>query len=142
MRIRKRDVGRGALLAASVLLIFSVQANAQTASAQSGAEQKRQVQARVTDTVDDTNRVVMKGNVHPKARAEFDRGAVSDAQPITRMLLLLQRSPEQELQLQQLMEGQQAKNSPNFHAWLTPDQFGAQFGPADADVQAVTSWLT
>jgi subtilase family serine protease len=142
MRIRKRDVRRGALLAASVLLLFSVQANAQTASAQSSAEQKRQVQARVTDTVDDTNRVVMKGNVHPKARAEFDRGAVSDAQPITRMLLLLQRSPEQELQLQQLMEGQQAKNSPNFHAWLTPDQFGAQFGPADADVQAVTSWLT
>jgi subtilase family serine protease len=142
MRIRKRDVGRGALLAPLAVLLFSVPVSAQTPSAQSSAEQKRQVQARVVDTVDDTNRVVMKGNVHPKARAEFDRGAVSDAQPITRMLLLLQRSPEQELQLQQLMEGQQAKNSPNFHAWLTPDQFGAQFGPADADVQAVTSWLT
>jgi len=40
------------------------------------------------------------------------------------------------------MEEQQSKNSPNYHAWLTPEQFGQQFGPADADVQAVTDWLT
>jgi subtilase family serine protease len=142
MRIRKMGVGRGALVTASALVLFSVQTSAQSASAQSSTEQKSQAQARVTDTVDDSDRVVMKGNVHPKARAEFDRGAVSDAQPITRILLLLQRSPEQELQLQQLMEQQQAKNSPNYHAWLTPDEFGKQFGPADADVQAVTDWLT
>ena len=40
------------------------------------------------------------------------------------------------------MDEQQSKDSPNFHQWLTPQQFGAQFGPADADVQAVTDWLT
>jgi subtilase family serine protease len=40
------------------------------------------------------------------------------------------------------MEEQQSKNSPNYRAWLTPEQFGQQFGPADADVQAVTDWLT
>src|SRR5260370_688733 len=27
-------------------------------------------------------------------------------------------------------------------AVLTPDEFGKKFGPADADVQAVTDWLT
>jgi len=100
------------------------------------------VPARVTDTVDDTNRMVLRGNIHPKARAEFDRGAVADAQPVTRILMVLQRSAEQEAALRQLMEQQQSKNSPNYHAWLTPEQFGKQFGPADADVQAVTSWLT
>jgi subtilase family serine protease len=40
------------------------------------------------------------------------------------------------------MEEQQSKNSPNYHAWLTPQDFGKKFGPADADVQAVTDWLT
>src|SRR5229473_1578296 len=64
------------------------------------------------------------------------------AQPPTRMLLLLQRSQEQEAELRQLMEEQQSKNSSNYHAWLTPDQFGRQFGPADADIQAITDWLT
>jgi subtilase family serine protease len=125
------------------MLAFScIQVRAQTEVGQSRGEQKSRVAARVTDTVDDTNRMVLRGNVHPSARAEFDRGAVADAQPVTRMLMLLQRSAEQEAALQQLMEEQQSKNSPNFHAWLTPEQFGQQFGPADADVHAVTDWLT
>ena len=117
-------------------------AAAQTAAARSGGEQNSRVATRVTDTVDDTNRTVLRGNVHPMARAEFDRGAMADAQPLTRILLLLQRSPEREAALRQLMEEQQAKNSPNYHAWLTPEDFGKRFGPADADVQAVTNWLT
>jgi hypothetical protein len=59
-----------------------------------------------------------------------------------RILLLLQRSPDQETALEQLLEDQQSKASPNYHAWLTPEQFGRQFGPADADIQNVTQWLT
>jgi subtilase family serine protease len=142
MSIHKIGLGRGVLAGAALLAFSCFPAVAQTPAEQSGTEQKSRVAARVTDTVDDTNRTVLRGNVHPKARAEFDRGAVADVQPVTRILLVLQRSPEQEAALQQLMEGQQSKNSPNYHAWLTPEQFGQQYGPADADVQAVTDWLT
>src|SRR5216684_6932585 len=142
MSIHKTGFGRGVLAGALLLAFSCFPAVAQTPAAQSGAEQKARVLARVTDTVDDTNRTVLGGNVHPKARAEFDRGAVADAQPVTRILLVLQRSAEQEAALRQLMEEQQSKNSPNYHAWLTPEQFGKQFGPADADIQAVTDWLT
>ena len=39
------------------------------------------------------------------------------------------------------MEQQQDASSPNYHAWLTPQQFGQQFGPADADIQTITLWL-
>jgi subtilase family serine protease len=79
--------------------------------------------------------------VHPLARAEFDRGAVVESQPMTRMLLLLKRGDGQEGALQQYLDSQQDKSSPNYHAWLTPKEFGANYGPADADVQAVTDWL-
>jgi len=103
--------------------------------------QTRAVPARVTAQVDDTRTVQLKGNVHPLARPEFDRGAVADSQPMTRMLLTLQRSAEQETALQQLMDAQQTKGSASYHAWLTPEQFGKQFGPSDSDVQAVTDWL-
>jgi len=116
------------ILCAATLLLAGQAAWAQTAT----------VPARVVEAVDDTQTVTLHGNVHPLARLEFDQGAVSDAQPMNRMLLLLQRSPEQELALQQFMEEQQTKDSPNFHNWLTPTQFGAQFGPADADIQTVT----
>jgi hypothetical protein len=104
--------------------------------------QTHPVPARVTAQVDDSRTVQLKGNVHPLARPEFDRGAVADSQPMTRMLLTLQRSAEQETALQQLMDAQQTKGSASYHAWLTPEQFGKQFGPSDSDVQAVTDWLT
>jgi hypothetical protein len=98
--------------------------------------------SRVVETVDDTKTVTLSGNVHPLARTAYDQGALPDSQPMTRMLLLLQRSSAQEQSLRQLIDAQQTKNSGNYHAWLTPEQFGQQFGPADSDVQAVTDWLT
>jgi len=97
--------------------------------------------ARITQAVDENSLAVLKGNVHPLARAEFDQGAISDGQPLHRMLLLLQRGADQEAALQELLDDQQNKSSANYHAWLTPAQFGQQFGPADADIQTVTSWL-
>ena len=57
------------------------------------------------------------------------------------MLLVLKRSPEQEAALRKLLDDQQDKASPNYHKWLTPDEFGAQFGAADQDIQAVAGWL-
>jgi hypothetical protein len=97
---------------------------------------------RVTQAVDEQNRVILRGNTHPLARPEFDRGAAPDNQPMRRMLLLLQRSPEQEGALRKLLDEQQIKSSANYHQWLTPEQFGEQFGPADADLQAVSDWLS
>jgi pro-kumamolisin-like protein/Big-like domain-containing protein len=99
------------------------------------------VQARITQAIDEAEMVQLKGNVHPLARAEFDQGAAPANLPMERMLLMLRRSPEQESALEQLMVDQYNTASPNFHKWLTPEQFGSQFGPADSDIQTVTSWL-
>jgi hypothetical protein len=100
------------------------------------------VPARVTQPVDLQKLVTLQGNTHPLARPEFDQGAAPDSLPMERILLVLQRSAEQDAALQKLLEEQQIKSSPNYHMWLTPEQFGEQFGPADADIQAVTDWLT
>jgi hypothetical protein len=119
----------------------AAQSNVQAANSSSFA-QAPPVPARITQAIDETQLVRLKGNVHPLARPEFDQGAVPDFTPMNRMLVVLQRSPEQEAALQTLLGEQQAKDSPNYHNWLTPQQFGAQFGPADADIQTVTDWLT
>ena len=96
----------------------------------------------VTQIPDGNGRVTLKGNVHPLARAEYDRGAVTDSLPMQRILLLLKRSDAQEAALQSFMDAQQDKSSANYHVWLTPDEFGKQYGPSDANVQAVTDWLS
>jgi len=107
----------------------------------SALAQEMIVPPRVTEAVDVNKLVTLRGNTHPLARPEFDRGAAPDSQPMRRMLLVLQRSPEQEAELRQLLDEQQVKSSPNFHRWLTPEEFGQRFGPAEADIQAVTDWL-
>jgi hypothetical protein len=141
---------RNSLLFLAVILAWPVlRAAAQTPSnpdssaslAQTPAVPARNTQARITQAIDETQLVRLKGNVHPMARPEFDQGIVADATPMNRMLLLLQRSPEQEAALQELMAEQMSKESPNFQKWLTPGEFGRRFGPADADIQALTGWL-
>ena len=104
--------------------------------------QRPTVASRVVAAVDNSRTVLLKGNVHALARPANDRGALADSQPMTHMLLLLQRSPEQDFALKQLMGAQQAKGSSSYHAWLSPEQFGLQFGPSDGDIQTVTDWLT
>ncbi len=96
---------------------------------------------RVTQPVDESNLVVLHGNTHPLALPKYDQGAAPASLPMQRMLLVLHRSATQESALEQLLEQQQDNSSPNYHQWLTPQQFGAQFGPADQDIQTVTAWL-
>lgn len=99
-------------------------------------------QARIVAAVRNDQLVTLRGNVHPMARPVNDRGLLSDQRPVTKMHILLQRSAAQESALQQLMAQQLDPSSPKFHAWLTPQEFGQQFGPADSDVQEVKGWLT
>ena len=103
--------------------------------------QTTNIPARITQAVDENNLVVLHGNVHPLARAEFDQGAAPLGLPMERMWLVLKRSAKQEEALKKLLDDQQDKLSPHYRKWLTPDQFGQQFGLADSDVQAVSTWL-
>lgn len=95
----------------------------------------------ITSPVDESQLTVLKGNTHPLARSEFDLGAAPGSLPMNRMLLVLKRSEEQESALRRLIDEQQDKASPSYHKWLTPEDFGKQFGPSDQDVQQVTGWL-
>ena len=95
----------------------------------------------VTQAVDESQRTVLKGNTHPLARPQFDLGTAPATLPMQRMLLVLKRSDAQEAALLKLLDDQQDKRSPNYHKWMTPEQFGAQFGPTDTDMQTITSWL-
>jgi Pro-kumamolisin, activation domain/Bacterial Ig-like domain (group 3) len=96
---------------------------------------------RITQAVDEAQLTLLPGNTHPLARPAFDRGIAPADLPMERMLLVLKRSPEAELSLQDFLQRQQDKSSPDYHKWVTPDQFGQQFGPAPQDVQAVEAWL-
>jgi subtilase family serine protease len=103
--------------------------------------QSSNVLSRIAQPIDDNQRVTLRGNVHPLAQARYDQGAVPDSFPAERMLLLLKRSPESEAALQQFLQDAHTLGSPSYHKWLTAEQFGTLYGPADSDVAVVKTWL-
>jgi hypothetical protein len=86
-------------------------------------------QPRITQGIDESRLIILKGNTHPLARPEFDDGEAPPNLAMNRMLLVLERSSEQESALRQLLDDQQDRSSPNYHKWITPQEFGRQFGP-------------
>jgi hypothetical protein len=119
------------LLAVTGALLFTSKLIAQ------GAE----IAPRISVPVDENLLVTLQGNVPWMAKAEFDRG---EAAPSTQMLhvrLALSRSSEQQAAMGKYEAELQDKSSPNYHKWLTPEQFGKLYGPADADIAVIVAWL-
>ena len=99
------------------------------------------VRSRVTSAIDETKLVQLSGNVRPLPYGTFDLGRLDSGRTLERMVLVLQRSPEQEEALRQFNERQYDPKSSDFHHWLHADEFGRLYGPSDDDLAAVTSWL-
>src|SRR4051794_9886928 len=97
--------------------------------------------SRVVERVQDGQTFTLKGNIPPRARAAEDQGAVTASFPLQDIAVHWKKSPAQEQQLKQLLSDQQNPASPRYHKWLTPQQFGAQFGASDQDLSKIKSWL-
>jgi subtilase family serine protease len=106
-----------------------------------GAGVSAQAPDLVTGPLDESQVVTLTGNVHPLARAEFDRGPVAPDTRLDRLFLELRPSPAQQSALDALVEAQHNPSSPLFHQWLTPAEFGARFGVSAHDIARITRWL-
>jgi subtilase family serine protease len=103
--------------------------------------QSSSVAPRITANVDESSRTTLHGNVPRLARAEFDQGEAAPETQLTHVRLVLSRTSEQQAALDQYLADLQDASSPNYHKWLTPDQFGKLYGPADSDIAALVAWL-
>jgi uncharacterized protein (TIGR03437 family) len=73
--------------------------------------------------------------------AAEDIGAADPSLPIAAVTLQLQPSAAQRTSLQHFLAAQQDPTSPDFHRWLTPEQFADRFGLSSADLAKVAAWL-
>jgi subtilase family serine protease len=96
---------------------------------------------RITSEIDESSLTTLKGHVPALARAEFDQGEADAATQLTHMRLVLSRSASQQAALVSYLAQLQDKSSPNYHKWLTPQQFGQLYGPADSDIAILVGWL-
>jgi subtilase family serine protease len=96
---------------------------------------------RITANVDELSLTTLKGNVPRLAQAQFDQGEAASSTQLTHIRLVLSRSTEQQAALDSYLAQLQDKSSPNYQKWLTPEQFGQLYGPADSDIAALVAWL-
>jgi hypothetical protein len=96
---------------------------------------------RTVEPVQEVQVVTLAGNVHPLARGEFDVGVVSAETPLDRMILVLEPSAAQQAELDSLVEAQHDPESPLYHKWLTPEEYGSRFGASAGDLARVAAWL-
>ena len=133
MRIRGLFARPGIVCLTAVLLaLWLFPASAQKAGGL-GAD-------RVSDAAGFAQRLALSGHRPAWAVAAADRGALPDAQNV-QLIFALTRAPEVQAAFEQLLADQQNPSSPRFHQWLTPQQVGAQFGPTEHDLDALTNWL-
>ena len=111
------------------------------ASPAAQAQAATSAQVLVNAPVNETNLVTLAGNVRPEAKAENDRGAVSDSMQLDHMLLQLRRPADRERALNARIEAMHEPGNPAFHQWLTAEKLGQEYGPNPADIRTVTHWL-
>ena len=95
----------------------------------------------ITRSIDQSRLYTLAGNTRGEANAQNDQGKVADSFALDHMLLQLKRSPDREHALTEFIDQQHDSASPNFHHWLTADQFGKIYGPSAADIDTVSGWL-
>jgi len=137
----KSRIPLNAALSLFIGLFAHCAAVAQAAIAANAQPRASLVPSRVVERLDDARVVRLSGNTHPSARPEFDKGPVDPNKLLERMVLVLKRSPEQEAALAAFNARQYDPQSPDFHHWLHAADFGSLYGPSDADIDQVASWL-
>lgn len=100
-----------------------------------------QPRSRVVEPVDAAVYSRIPGTTHRAIRQAQDAGRLAPDFPMERMQLVVSSGPAQQAAVEQLLRDQQDPSSPRYRQWLTPLQFGEQFGASPAELDAVTGWL-
>jgi uncharacterized protein (TIGR03437 family) len=98
-------------------------------------------QSRITQPINNQQRVTLTGHIHPRTRGAVDQGRVSPGMELSTVMLNLSPSAAQKTALTQLLKDQQTPGSADYHRWLSPEQFAERFGASDADIAKITTWL-
>jgi subtilase family serine protease len=85
--------------------------------------------------------VTLPGSVHPLTRRATDLGSVTSDMQMEMMSLNIGLSAAQQTEVDALIAAQQNPKSPQYHQWLTQEEYGARFGLTESDLNKITGWL-
>jgi hypothetical protein len=149
MNLRHSTISVFALVGSLLLLVLPnataqpFQSSGASAQKSSAIDQTATIQPtpRITQSIDDNFVIRVPHTTHPLATPANDRGRTDATLPMNRIVLLLKSSDRQQATLKRLLDSQQDSESRNYHQWLEPEQYAAQFGPSQMDIDKIASWL-
>jgi subtilase family serine protease len=83
----------------------------------------------------------LPGHVHSFARQQFDAGEAPNSLHMSSLELIMAKTPAQQQALDKLVADQENPKSPQYHRFLTPADYGSQFGASEASIAVLSSWL-
>ena len=96
---------------------------------------------RITVAIDNSRRATLPGHVSPRIESGVDQGSVDPSMDLPYVTLMLKPSASQQADLDRLLAQQQDPSSPDYHNWLTPEQYADRFGLSQADIAKMVAWL-
>ena len=96
---------------------------------------------RIAATIDNSQAVVLKGNVHPKAQPQYDQGRAESSMKLPCITMLTKPTAGQQADLKRFLKQQQDPSSANYRKGLTPEQYADRFGLSQNDISKITDWL-
>ena len=97
--------------------------------------------SRISGSINGNQPTELPGNTAFKTSPQDDRGPVDPSFPMTYVTLYVMPTPSQQTALDQLLAAQKDPSSPQYHRWLTPEQYAARFGLNSADLEKIANWL-
>ena len=91
--------------------------------------------------IDSARTAAVEGTRHPLARQQFDAGRLEPERQLSHLSLNFRLSAAGKADLEKLLTEQQDPKSPNFHRWLTPEQYASRFGMSQSDLARVAAWF-
>jgi hypothetical protein len=119
--------------------LFTVTSTWQTARAQrSGSPPSKE---RLIGRIESGRKTILRGSRNARIEGLSSEGPIDDSTRINGISFRFQPSPEQQSQLDRLLEDQQDPSSPLSHQWLTPEEYADRFGLARSDFEKVREWI-
>lgn len=100
-----------------------------------------QARPRIIGDITDLETFPLAGNTKPVLALAQDQGEISAVQPLPGLSIRFSMTSQQRSDLEQLLSDQQTPGSPQFHKFLTPEEYGARFGLSSEDTDKITTWL-
>lgn len=93
--------------------------------------------SRISGPLDNNRRITLAGRVPARARRGIDLGRVAGSFQLPSITLYFKPSAD----VSPLLRDQQDPSSPQYHKWLTPEQYADAFGTSQADIDQIRAWL-